>query len=57
MARRRRKSGRGGASAPAHCKTALKSCLKSGPALSPQTGRSCFKGFNRCRSGRRGKRR
>ena len=43
-------SKRGGGSAPQHCKTAVKSCLKSGPALSASTGRTCFKAFNRCRS-------
>lgn len=47
--RRKHKSRRGGASAPQKCKTALKSCLKSGPALSSGTARSCFKQFNKCR--------
>jgi hypothetical protein len=56
-------SRRGGASAPQACKSALKSCLRSGPALSPKVSRDCFKHFNACRtsgpksSGRRGKRR
>lgn len=57
-----RRSRRGGASAPQHCKSTLKSCLKSGPALSGTTARACFKGFNKCRSrkrsgGKRGKKR
>jgi len=56
MARRRRrtrkshKSRRGGASAPQHCKSSLRSCLKSGPALHAGTAKACFKKFNRCRS-------
>ena len=51
MARRRtkRKSRRGGASAPTKCKVQLRSCLKSGPALDKGTARKCFKQFNRCR--------
>jgi hypothetical protein len=56
MARKRRrrtsksrKSRRGGASAPQQCKTALKTCLKNGPALSPSQGSICFKRFNKCR--------
>ncbi len=49
----RRASRRGGASAPQHCKSTLKSCLKSGPALSGSTARACFKGFNKCRSKKR----
>lgn len=53
MARRKPKSKRGGASAPAKCKTSLKSCLKSGPALSSGTAKVCFKTFNRCRSGKK----
>ena len=47
--RKKAKSRRGGASAPQKCKTQLKSCLRSGPALSPGTARTCFKQFNRCR--------
>lgn len=47
------KSRRGGASAPQHCKTSLKSCIKGGPALSPGTAKACFKEFNRCRSKKR----
>jgi hypothetical protein len=49
----RRASRRGGASAPQHCKTTLRSCLKSGPALSGTVARACFKGFNKCRSKKR----
>jgi hypothetical protein len=57
-----RKSKRGGAGAPQHCKVTLKSCLRGGPALSASTGRTCFKAFNSCRSkkkrsGGKGKRR
>ncbi len=44
------KSRRGGASAPQTCKTALKSCLRSGPALSPKVSRECFSHFNACRT-------
>jgi hypothetical protein len=50
-----RKSRRGGASAPQACKTALKKCIKGGPALSPGIGRTCFKAFNKCRSKKRGR--
>lgn len=57
MAKRRKKSKsrRGGASAPAHCRVSLKSCLRNGPALSPTVGKTCFKTFNKCRSGRKRK--
>lgn len=48
--RRTRKSRRGGASAPAHCKRGLKACLRKGRALDPATARRCFKQFNRCRA-------
>lgn len=51
--RRKAKSRRGGASAPQHCKASLRSCLKGGPALDKATGKSCFKTFNKCRSGRK----
>jgi hypothetical protein len=51
------KSRRGGASAPQHCKTSLKSCIKEGPALSPSTAKACFTEFNRCRKKRTAKKR
>lgn len=54
--RRRKSSSRGGAGAPAKCKSALKQCLIQGPALSGRVARVCFKAFNKCRSKRRGRR-
>lgn len=47
------KSRRGGAGAPQHCKSSLRSCLREGPALDGRTARSCFKTFNKCRSKKR----
>ncbi len=53
MARRRSKSKRGGASAPAKCKAQLKTCMptnvRAGKTMS-QAGRVCMKQFNSCRS-------
>jgi hypothetical protein len=55
--RRRKSSKRGGASASTGCKTKLKSCLKSGPALSKTVSSKCFTAFNKCRSPKRKARR
>lgn len=51
--RARRTSRRGGAGAPARCKTALGKCMtaavRGGKSLSA-AGRSCMRAFNDCRS-------
>ena len=52
----KRRSRRGGASAPQACKSKLRSCLRGGPALHAGTAKKCFKEFNRCRSPRRKRR-